>query len=53
MNKSELVEAIAKETGVSKKDTEATLKAFVNVIFEYSLSGSSILKLLTELQEQV
>ncbi len=26
MNKSELVEAIAKETGVSKKDTEATLK---------------------------
>ena len=32
MNKSELVEAIAKETGVSKKDTEATLKAFVNVV---------------------
>ena len=32
MNKSELVEAIAKETGISKKDTEATLKAFVNVV---------------------
>ena len=32
MNKSELVEAIAKETGLSKKDTEATIKAFVNVV---------------------
>ena len=31
MNKTELVAAIAKETGHSKKDTEATLKAFVDV----------------------
>jgi len=28
MNKTELVEAIAKETKLSKKDTEATVKAF-------------------------
>ena len=29
MNKSELVAAIAEKAGVSKKDTEAMLKAFV------------------------
>ena len=32
MNKSELVDAIAKETGISKKYTEATLKSFINVV---------------------
>ena len=32
MNKQELVNAIATETGLSKKDTEATLNSFVNVI---------------------
>ena len=41
MNKSELVEAIAKETGVSKKDTEATLKAFVNVVSSEERKGSA------------
>ncbi len=32
MNKAELIEAIASETGVSKKDIDATLKSFVNVV---------------------
>lgn len=32
MNKAELINAIADETGLSKKDTEATINSFVNVI---------------------
>lgn len=32
MNKSELVEAMAKQTGMSKKDTEAGLNAFCDVV---------------------
>ena len=32
MNKTELVEAMAKESGLSKKDTEKALKAFTDVI---------------------
>ena len=32
MNKSELVEAIANETGLTKKDTEATINSFMNVV---------------------
>ena len=32
MNKTELIAAIADKTDVSKKDTEATLKAFVDVV---------------------
>ena len=32
MNKQELVSAIATETGLSKKDTEATLNSFVNQV---------------------
>lgn len=32
MNKQELVNAIATETGLSKKDTETTLNSFVNVV---------------------
>ena len=32
MNKAELVNAIASETGLSKKDTEATLNSFMNVV---------------------
>ena len=32
MNKTELVEAIAKKTGRSKKDSEAAVKAFVEVV---------------------
>ena len=32
MNKTELVTAIAAETGLSKKDAEAAVKSFVNVV---------------------
>ena len=32
MNKTELVDAIAKESGLSKKDSEAAVKAFVDVV---------------------
>lgn len=32
MNKTELIEAIAKETKLSKKDTDATIKAFTDVV---------------------
>ncbi len=32
MNKTELVEAIAKETGLSKKDSEAALKGFIDAV---------------------
>ena len=32
MNKSELIEAMAKQTGMSKKDTEAGLNAFCDVV---------------------
>ena len=32
MNKAELVEAIAKKTGLSKKDAEAGLNAFTDVV---------------------
>ena len=32
MNKAELVNAIANETNLSKKDTEATLNSFINVV---------------------
>ena len=32
MNKTELVEAIAKETGLSKKDSEKAVKAFIDVV---------------------
>lgn len=32
MNKAELIEAIAKEAGITKKDADAAVKAFVNVV---------------------
>jgi DNA-binding protein HU-beta len=32
MNKTELVDAIAKETGLSKKDSEKAVKAFTDVV---------------------
>lgn len=34
MNKSELIDAIAKETSLSKKDTEATVNNFMSVVSE-------------------
>lgn len=36
MNKVELVEAMAKKTGLSKKDAEAALKAFIETV-EYEV----------------
>lgn len=32
MNKTELIDAISNETGLSKKDVDAALKSFVNVV---------------------
>ena len=32
MNKTELIDAIANETGLSKKDVDAALKSFVSVV---------------------
>ncbi len=32
MNKSELIDAVVKETGLTKKDTEATINSFMNVV---------------------
>ena len=32
MNRTELIEAMASKTGLSKKDTEATLKAFMDTV---------------------
>ena len=32
MNKVELVDAIAKETGLTKKDSEAAVKAFISAV---------------------
>ncbi len=42
MNKSEFVAAMAEKTGVSKKDTEATLKAFIDVVAEELKKGEKI-----------
>ncbi len=42
MNKTELVEAIAKETKLSKKDTEATVKAFTDVVAKELKKGGKI-----------
>lgn len=42
MNKTELVSAIATKTELSKKDTEATLKAFTEVVAEELSKGEKI-----------
>jgi len=42
MNKVELVEAIAKQTGLSKKDAEAALKAFVATTTKELVKGGKI-----------
>ena len=42
MNKTELIDAIAKETGLSKKDTEATPKAFTDVTGKALKKGDKI-----------
>lgn len=42
MNKSELVDAIAKETGLSKKDSEAALKATIETISKELTKGHDV-----------
>ena len=42
MNKAELVKQIAERTGVSKKDTEATLNVLTDVLTEVMASGDKV-----------
>ena len=42
MNKSELIAAIAAKTGATKKDAEATLNAFVDVVTESLVKGDKV-----------
>jgi len=42
MNKTELIEAIAKESGLKKKDAEAALAAFVDVVEKALAKGDKV-----------
>ncbi len=42
MNKSELIAAIAAKTGSTKKDAEASLNAFVEVVTETLVKGDKV-----------
>ena len=42
MNKTELIEAVAKQTKLSKKDTDATLKALTDVIGKELKKGGKV-----------
>ena len=42
MNKTELVAAIANETGLTKKDSEAAVKAFIDVVSEELKKGRKV-----------
>jgi len=42
MNKAELVEAMAKQTGLSKKDTEAAVKAFTDAVSKELKKGGKV-----------
>lgn len=42
MNKVELVDAIAKETGLTKKDSEAAVKAFISAVSNELAKGGSV-----------
>jgi Bacterial nucleoid DNA-binding protein len=42
MNKTELVDAIAEETGLTKKDAEASLKAFIATVGKELKKGGSV-----------
>ena len=42
MNKAELVAAMSERTSVSKKDTEATLKAFIEITGEQLKKGGNV-----------
>ena len=42
MNKTELVDAIAKQAGLSKKDSEAAVKAFTDVVSKALKKGDKV-----------
>ncbi|MGN1326529.1 MAG: HU family DNA-binding protein, partial [Clostridia bacterium] len=42
MNKSDLIAAMAAKTGSTKKDAEATLNAFVDVVTESLVKGDKV-----------
>lgn len=42
MNKVELVEAMAKDTGLSKKDSEAALKSFIEIVEKEVKKGNKV-----------
>ena len=42
MNKTELVAAMAKDTNLSKKDVEAVLKSFIDVVTDELKKGENI-----------
>ena len=42
MNKTELVDAIAKQAGLSKKDAEASVKAFTDVVSKALKKGDKV-----------
>ncbi|TAH54586.1 MAG: HU family DNA-binding protein [Treponema sp.] len=42
MNKAELVSAIAEETGLTKKESEAALKAFTGIVSNELKKGGSV-----------
>jgi len=42
MNRAELVAAIAKEAGTSKKDTEAMLKAYIEIVTKTVKKGDKV-----------
>lgn len=42
MNKVELVDAMAKSADISKKDAEAALKAFINIVEEELKEGNKV-----------
>ncbi len=42
MNKTELVDEISKETGLTKKDSEAALKSFIGVVSKELSKGDDV-----------
>ena len=59
MNKTELIDAMASKTGMTKKNAEAALNAFVETVSEelvkggkVALTGFGTLKYLRELKEK-
>ncbi len=42
MNKTELIDALAAKTGLTKKDSEATLNAFVQTVAEQLAKGDKV-----------